>query len=374
MIVSYTFSTLWHERSRFLSGMLAVAFSAALIALQTGLLLGLFATTSAPIDFSAADIWVGSPRVLSVDLGRPISENHVARVASQPAVEAPETLVLDYSYWYKHDGSKELCIIIGSHLTPGALGAVQQLSPDLRALLSEPGAVAVDRSELSRLGVQGVSDLAQINGKRVRIVGLVSGLKSLTGPYIFCSLDTARSLLPLLGDQTTYLLARCAPPARAVAVVENLRGRYDDLSAFTRDEFSLRTRLHWLIMTNAGISTGFTAILGLVVGAVITSQTLYAATIASLREFAVLRALGIPRYMIGLAVVAQSLGVGVVGVLAALPVTFGLAHGAETMGTKLYLPWWLLASTGAITVLMAVGAGVAALRSLRQMEPATLLR
>lgn len=374
MIVSYTFSTLWHERSRFLSGMLAVAFSAALIALQTGLLLGLFATTSAPIDFAPADIWVGSPQVLSVDLGRPISENHIARLASQFAVEAPETLVLDYSYWLKQDGSKELCIIIGSHLAPDALGAVAQLTPALRVLLSEPGAVAIDRSELSRLGVSGPNEFAQINGKRVRVVGLVSGLKSLTGPYIFCSLDTARCLLPLLADQTTYLLARCATPAGAEGIVEKLRRRYDDLSAFTKDEFSLRTRLHWLIMTNAGISTGFTAILGLIVGAVITSQTLYAATMASLREFAVLRALGIPRYKIGLAVVALSLGVGLIGVLVALPVTYVLAHGAETMGTKLYLPWWLLTGTGAITVLMAVGSGITALRSLRQMEPATLLR
>ena len=52
--------------------------------------------------------------------------------------------------------------------------------------------------------------------------------------------------------------------------------------------------MYWLTMTNAGISAGFTAVLGLLVGAVVTSQTLYAATLASLREFAVLRALGIP--------------------------------------------------------------------------------
>ena len=49
-----------------------------------------------------------------------------------------------------------------------------------------------------------------------------------------------------------------------------------------RDEFSARTRWHWLTATKSGIAVGGSAILGLLVGAVVTSQTLYAATAASL--------------------------------------------------------------------------------------------
>ncbi len=52
----------------------------------------------------------------------------------------------------------------------------------------------------------------------------------------------------------------------------------------------MRTRMYWLTQTNAGIGMGFTAALALLVGLVVTSQTLYAATAASLREYAVLRA------------------------------------------------------------------------------------
>ena len=63
-IHSYTLTTLWHDRQRFLPGVLAVTFSAALINLQCGLLLGLFSTTSIPIDHSSADLWVGNPEVL----------------------------------------------------------------------------------------------------------------------------------------------------------------------------------------------------------------------------------------------------------------------------------------------------------------------
>src|SRR5256885_6969808 len=97
--MSYALSTLWYERQRYLPGVLAVAFSALLIALQCGLLLGLFSITSIPIDHTRADIWMGTPAVLSVDLGRPISSSYLARAASFPEVAECEVYVQGFSYW-----------------------------------------------------------------------------------------------------------------------------------------------------------------------------------------------------------------------------------------------------------------------------------
>ncbi|HEY7424413.1 MAG TPA: hypothetical protein VH682_09315, partial [Gemmataceae bacterium] len=82
-MASYSLTTLWYERQRYLPGVLAVAFSALLIALQFGLLLGLFSITSIPIDHTSADVWMGAPRVLSVDLGEPISEGDLCRMGVQ---------------------------------------------------------------------------------------------------------------------------------------------------------------------------------------------------------------------------------------------------------------------------------------------------
>src|SRR5579859_2281367 len=98
MSLPYSVATLWFERQRYLPGVLAVAFSALLIALQCGLLLGLFSITSIPIDHSRADIWIGSPEVLSVDLGRPIPENYMTRLASEPGVEPPEIMMQGFAY------------------------------------------------------------------------------------------------------------------------------------------------------------------------------------------------------------------------------------------------------------------------------------
>ncbi len=374
-MVSYSLATLWYERQRYLPGVLAVAFSALLIALQCGLLLGLFSITSIPIDHTSAHVWMGAPQVLSVDLGRPIQESTLARMGVLPEIDCCETYLQGFAFWAKPGGGNELCMVIGSHLSPGSLGKIDQLTPEQCGLLAEEGTVIIDASDVERLGVKGVGSVAEISGHQVRVVGLTHGLPSLAGPYVMCSITTAKKRLPVLqGQTTTYVLGRCKNEADAPKVVERLK-QYNDVSAFTARDFSRRTQLHWLTKTKAGAALGYAAALGLLVGAVVTSQTLYAATIASLREYAVLRALGIPRWRMALMVVSQSFWIGIIGIALAFPAVYGLAVAADRlMRVKIDLPLWLQGSAAAVTLLMALLSGLFALRSLRQIEPATLLR
>lgn len=373
--MSYSLATLWYERQRYLPGVLAVGFSALLIALQSGLLLGLFSITSIPIDRSLADVWIGQPKVESVDLGRPVPESWLSYLAI-PQVERTESYIQAYAYWSKppRTGGMELCMLIGTRLGPHAIGAVNGLMPEHRAALSEFGSVVIDETEFERLGIEKIGDTAEIGAKRVRVVGTVRGLKSIAGPYIFCSLETAHALLRLPPGQVTFLLAKCKTPEDARIVVQHVQSHTDKIAAFTRDEFSFQSRLHWLFKTKAGIALGLAAALGFLVGMVVTSQTLYAATAASLREYAVLRALGIPRWRMGFTVLAQSFWIGVAGTLLALPAIFGLAKFGNLMGAKVDLPWWLWTAAVGVTMLMALVSGLMALRSLRLVEPITLLR
>jgi putative ABC transport system permease protein len=153
-------------------------------------------------------------------------------------------------------------------------------------------------------------------------------------------------------------------------VAENL----PDMSAFSKDEFSRRSRMHWLTKTKAGIALGYAALLGLIVGAVVTSQTLYAATMASVREYAILLALGIPRWRISRTVLTQAWWIGVLGVLVSFPAIFGMAKLAGYLGVNPQLDPELLAGASAITLGMALVSGIIALRSIRQIEPISLLR
>lgn len=372
----YSLKILWHGRQRFLPAVLAVAFSAVLIAVQFGVLLGTLAVTSRPIDHARAQIWVGIRNVPSIELGHPIPQAWLFRIQAEPEIEDVEEYLYEFNYWHKPAGGSEHCCIIGARLEGSAIGPVSDLTPEMRIRLTEPGSVVVDETELERLGLHhGIGETAEVVGHKVRIVGLVHGFKSIWGPYVFCSVQTARSLLfQYRPDQTQYLLARCRPGADVPALVERLRRKYPEMAVLADHDFSIRTRLYWLTRTRVGLALGLTSVLALIVGLVITSQTLYAATAASLREYAVLRALGLPRWRIGALVLTQSFWIGLAGVAASLPMTMVLARLAGVIGAEVLLPEWLLGGTITVTMAIALVSGLLALRSLRLVEPANLLR
>ncbi|MGH7173074.1 MAG: ABC transporter permease, partial [Gemmataceae bacterium] len=195
--MNYTRSVLWHERTRYLAGVVAVAFSATLIYLQFGMLLGLFSLTSTPIDHATADIWISHPRVHSVDLGRPIPLRWQGRLAVQPEVVHTEAYLLGVVELEKPGQRPQLCTVIGPRLGEHSVGAPRELTPRMRQLLSEKGAIVVDAADLGALGLTGVGDTAQVFGHRVKVVEVFRGgtLRSLALPYLVCSVETARWLL-----------------------------------------------------------------------------------------------------------------------------------------------------------------------------------
>lgn len=378
--MSYSLTTIWYERQRFLPAILAVAFSAVLVTIQAGLVIGLLSMMSIPVDKATADVWVGYPGVRSVDLGRPIPARWIVRVAAHPEVERTESVIIGFSLWTRPGPSpgttiSEVCTVVGTRLDTDSLAAVEAVraDPNMMAQLTVFGAVAVDEGEFGRLGINGIGDDADVLGIRVRVVGLVKGYKSLGGPYVFCSIDTARALMRYQADEVTYFVARTTTPDDAWKVARRMAG-YTQLTAFTADEFSFRSRMHWLLTTKAGIAMGFTALLGLLVGAVVTSQTLYAATAASQREFATLRAMGIPRWRLQMSVLAQSFWVGLFGILVAIPITLLLAEGANSIGTAVRLHPIIVIAAATVTMSMAIGSGLAALRSFQKVDPAHNIR
>lgn len=369
----YALLTLWFERRRFLPGMLAVAFSSLLTILQAGIFWGLVSVVSMPIVHSPAAIWVTYPDTLACDLGKPIPTYWADILWAQPEITAVDQFIEGMTFWTTTSGVNELIIVLGCNLEGNSLGPMDLLTAKQRSLLTEPGAVILDEQDCQRLEVEQVGAAAEVFGHRVRVAGFVRGMGSISGPYVLCSLETARTLLRIRQEQATYLLAAVRPDASPAAVVQSLR-QFPRLSAFTADEFSLRSKVHWFTKTKAGVAVIFVAFLGLCVGASVTSQTLYAATVSSLKELAVLRAMGIPRWRMNLLIVQQSMAVGIIGLALGIPLTFILAQLARRLGTNALIPPELLLAGAAITLAMALFSGLLALRSLRLVEPAALLR
>ncbi|WP_426688056.1 ABC transporter permease [Rhodanobacter ginsengiterrae] len=376
-MVALARKTLIYEWRRFLPAMLAVGFAGLLQLLQIALVLGIFGSTSLYVTGSSADVWVGYPGTQSVGLGRSIDADVESRMLTDPQVQRVEPyLWVDGDWRGPRETGGVSVFVSGIDPAADALMFSRVLPPALRARLTEPDAIIIDRSALDQLGV-GIGQSATINGRRVRVVGISTGLRALGGVNVLCSLDTARRLDNDAADNgPTYLVASLRDPSQAGAVAARLRGAtsFGPYTAWSASDFARQSVRYWLFDTGAGAGVMFLAGIVFLVGAAITSQTLIAAVNGSIREYATLNALGVGVSALRKVVLEQAFWVGALGLLGAsvLGIVLLLLARSQDVPVVLSVPAALICI--ALVMGLAAVSGLAAMRSLRRADPATLLR
>lgn len=376
MLMRLALASLTYDWRRFAPAIVAVGFSGLLVLLQGAIILGIFSLSSLYVTRSTADIWVGFPGVQSLDLGRPISGTAELFVRMHPRVTQVEPFVWGSGEWRTARQGIVNVFIVGVATQPGAMALEDALAPDIRNELNSPDAVLVDDADARKLAVR-VGDSAEINGRRVQVVGMTHGLRGLGGVNVITSLPTARRLDPAAGpaDSVAYFLARLTDPKRAASVVSDLNrtGAGRGFEALTADGFARRTTLYWLAESGAGVAFVFGSVVSILVAVVITSQTLLAAVSGSIKEYAALRALGFSMPALRTIVVAQSFWVGALGVILAGACAVVLAVVARFKSVPLVLSGGMLGACAIIILVVALGSGLIAIRRVAQADPAVLL-
>jgi putative ABC transport system permease protein len=376
-MVALARKTLLHEWRRFLPAMLAVGFAGLLQLLQIALVLGIFGSTSLYITGSSADVWIGYPGTQSVGQGRSIDADVESRILMDPAVERVEPYLWVDGDWRGPKNTGGVSVFVsGIDTRADGLMFAKALAPELRARLRAPDAVVVDRSELDQLGVAS-GQTATINGHQVHVVGITTGLRALGGVNVLTSLDTARLLDgDPVDDGPTYLVAKIRDPQQADAVAARLLGStgFGPYTTWSARDFANRSVRYWLFDTGAGAGVLFLAGIVFLVGAVITSQTLVAAVNGSVREYAMLNALGVGVAALRRVVLEQAFWVGALGLLGAGALGMALMLLARDQDVPVVLT--VPAALACIILVLGLAAvsGLAAMRSLRHADPATLLR
>ena len=368
--------TLLFDWRRFAPAAVAVGFSGLLVLLQAGLILGVFSLASVYVTKSSADLWVGFPGVQSIDLGRPIGGATELFLRADPRIAQVEPFYWGSGEWRTERHGMVNVYIVGLDPTPGAMVLSDVLPDDLRVALGEPDAVLIDRADLGKLETS-IGGLAEINGRRVRIVGITEGLRALGGVNVIASAATARRLDPAIGagEGAAYFTARLNDPLQARAVAADLRevGRQRGFEPMTSKTFADRSVRYWLAESGAGVAFVFGSAVAILVAVIVTSQTLAAAVAASLKDYAALRALGFTIGALRAIVLAQTAWIAAAGVLLAGILAAVLAAVARLGATPLIMTLPMVAAAIGLVALVAFGSGLWALRRVARADPAALL-
>jgi len=294
MVFTLAFRNLFHDRIRLVVTLVGILFSIVLVAVQLGLYLGARKMIIGMIDNAPAEIWITSFGAKSFEEAGVLTGRERHGALAVEGVRTVVPLVASFAEWRKPQGGTTLSVVVGTDGGDGGLkpwNVIAGAIPDINA----PDAIAVDRTYLADLGVSKVGDTAQIESSRVRVAAMTDGIRSFTtAPYVFTTLDRARSIINMPREQSTFLLVTLEPGASVERVRAGIKSSLAgaNIDVLTKDEFRDRSLDHWLFGTGAGIALIGGALLGILVGTVIVAQTLYSSTKDHLNEFATLRALG----------------------------------------------------------------------------------
>lgn len=370
MTLTLAFRNLFHDRVRLSVTLIGILFSIVLVAVQLGLYLGARGMMIAMIDRADGDLWVMAYGTKNFEEAQPIRARERYVALATPGVVSAVPLITAFTDWRKPTGGSTLVVVIGADAEDGGLQPWNVVEGDVSGLGARD-AVIVDKTYLAELGINGVGDTAQVGASRVRVVGLTEGIRSFTvTPFIFTTLNRARSLIDMPVDNITYVLAKVAPGADIEKVRADIKAKLPDSDVLTSAEFRTRSINHWMFSTGAGVALIGGAVLGLIVGTVIVAQTLYSSTKDHLSEFATLRALGSSSGYIHKVILMQAGLSAVLGYALGMSIALTIVYLSEHTALPIIMSPGLALLLLGLTFAMCAISALSAIGKVMRIDPA----
>lgn len=390
--MSLALSTLLYEWRRYMAAVMALALSGLLVLAMTGVFIGIGKGFTATIERSGADVIVMQPGAKSLMGGPsgvprrfiPLVYNHPEVVEVQPLDGAGGSFqsvknvdpTLSQADRARQDAPRQQFVqsmVIDT--TPGSVTIPTDYSTELVEALRQPYTVAVDETALPKLGVK-LGERALYNGQTVTVVGVTRGYPNMMQATVVMSRDTLRMLGQAdTGPRVGPLMVKLRNPANAERVAAEINAMGNgQWKAWTRQGLADANASAMFEEGILVIIIGGCVVLGTIIGVAITWQTLRGAIMANIKEFASLRALGVGMGSLNRIVMELSFWVGVVGVGAAILLTWLVSLLAMANAVIIALPLSLLVIVGGGLIIIAMLSGGLSLGVLKNSQPADLLR
>jgi putative ABC transport system permease protein len=390
--MSLALSTLLYEWRRYMAAVMALALSGLLVLAMTGVFIGIGKGFTAQIERSRADIMILQPGAKNIMSGPsgvprrfiPLVYNHEEVLEIQPldgangSFQSVKDIDPTMSQADRARAGAPKMNYVQTRIidtTPDAVTIPIDYSQELVDALRQPYTVAVDETDLPKLGIK-LGDKALYNGQTVTLVGVVRGYPNMMQPTVVMSRDTLRMVGQAdTGPRVGPLMVKLRDPARAEIVAAQLNKMGNgQWKAWTRQQLADANAAGMFEEGILVIIIGGCVVLGVIIGVTITWQTLRGAIMANIKEFASLRALGVGMGSLRRIVMELSFWVGCVGVIAAIVLTWLLSLVAMSQGVIIALPLVLLIVVGVGLIVIAMLSGLLSLGILKNSQPADLLR
>jgi DevC protein len=370
---------LGREPLRLLVGLAGVAFAVILVFMQLGFRGAVYESATRYHRSFDYDIVLLSPKTPFIGIPEGFTRRRLYQALAADGVASVSAVYIQQGFWKNpwERGVRNI-VVVGIDPTRPAF----RLADVTRQLdeIKLPDVVLFDARSRPEFGpvadafARGREVNAEVNDRRVSVAGLFELGTSfgVDGTLVTSDLNFLRVFPGRAPGVIDLGLIELTPGADVAAVRDRLEWALeDDVLVLTRAQFIDREVRYWSSTTPIGYVFGFGAIMGMIVGAVIVYQILFADVSQHLREYATLKAMGYSNRFLSNVVLQEAALLSVLGYLPGLAITFGLYRltaNATRLPLELGVERALLVL--ALTFAMCGGAALMALRKVRSADPA----
>jgi putative ABC transport system permease protein len=365
---------LFGDRGKYVAMIVGITFAALIMTQQPAIFLGLISRTYSYVgELSLPDIWVMDPTVDFVEESKPLRDTELQRVRGVEGVEWAVPLFKGLLTVLLPDGQRKIIDVTGLD-DATLIGAPKiMLQGTIADLRKDDGIIIEENAAIERYSL-GVGDVLEINDQRAVVVGIARMERTFTTqPLAFTTFSRAMRYAPGQRRLLTYVLVKAKAGANVAQVIRAIKDK-TGLTAYGKEEFKVVNRDYWMKNTGIPINFGISVFLGFLVGAAIAGQTFHSFVRESLKQFAVLKAMGVRNTTLVRMVLLQALVVGIIGygIGVGLSALFGTAMKGSVLA--FYMPWQLLLLSGGGVLLIVMLAALMSIRAVIKLDPATVFR
>jgi putative ABC transport system permease protein len=374
MIAHLALKMLLYRPSRMAFAALGIGTVFLLSASQLALLVGWCKTIPAVVSHADADVWVMAEQTRAFDYGSPIPRHRVYQIRNVCGVRWTEAMYVSFGAWRRSDGRTSSVALVG--LDKECVGGPWRMVEGHTDCVHAPDSVIVDELFLDSLGIRGIGDEAEIFGKKAVVRGISRDVRTFTAtPFVFTSLKSAlqydHNYRP---DEVTYVLARVEEGSDPDQVAAAIQSQVAGVEALSAAAFCRRSVSYWMFETGLGLTVVLTASLGVLVCALITSQSLYTLTHDLLLNYATLLALGFSRTSCLTCVLVQGLAISTSGICLGSVAYFLLSVSSRRSPVPLEMTPEVYAWLVAVSVGCCLLGSFLSVRTVVRIDPVSVFR
>ena len=353
---------LLRRRGRTTAAVAGIAMALLLMLALRAIFAGLETRLTAYIDSTGADVIVAQEGVTTMHMTESaLPPSAIASVRRTPGVASAIAIVYR-SGLLEAGGRRAVAAVVAGSPQPTLVAGT---APQEREIV-------VDRVAANELRL-GVGSTVRAFGASFRVSGEVEGTAAINGSYAFVGRSTLERILRLDGT-SSYILVDARTGISSRELARRIEARTPRLTATPRAAFAASERRAVRDMST-GIVRGMTLV-ALVIGVAIAGLVAYAQTLAQLRDYGVLRAIGTPARRAAALAVAQVAAVVGAGLLAAFVLLGVLTLILPELSPTLVLALDLRDAVEASTLAVGVALAAAAVPVVRvsRIDPVSVFR